>query len=78
MSPMLSPVLLAAILCGFPRTLGSSHVDALTRVPVGLLKANGEELQDQVMAQHGYVITAHSLKLFGYCPECQKLGAAGD
>ena len=30
-----------------------------------------EALQEQIMKDHGFRITSHSLRLFGYCEECQ-------
>ena len=37
-----------------------------------------EELQEQVMASHGFSITNHSLRLFGYCSECRAAGKGTD
>ena len=37
-----------------------------------------ENLQEQVMARHGFRITSHSLRLFGYCQACQAEQAQGN
>ncbi len=31
-----------------------------------------EQLQDQVVKEHRFLMLTHSLKLFGLCPECQR------
>lgn len=31
-----------------------------------------EELQEQVASKHGYILTDHTMQLFGICPDCQK------
>ncbi len=31
-----------------------------------------EELQEEVASKHGYILTDHTMQLFGICPDCQK------
>ena len=31
-----------------------------------------EALQERVAKEHGFILTDHSMQLFGVCPECQK------
>ncbi len=39
---------------------------------IEFFSADMEALQDQIAARHKFELTHHTLRMFGYCPECRK------
>jgi Fur family ferric uptake transcriptional regulator len=71
----------------FEHILGHEHHDHIICLQcariVEFQEKRIEELQRAVMKQHGFKITSHSLRLFGYCSNCRaeqesRESAAGD
>jgi Fur family ferric uptake transcriptional regulator len=64
----------------YEHVFGSDHHDHLFCLScqkiVEFQEPKIEALQDRVADRHGFVIERHTLKLFGYCAECQKNNSA--
>jgi len=61
----------------YEHILGHDHHDHIVCLKCSMIvefqEPRIEQLQQQVMERHGFVITTHSLRLFGYCSECHRL-----
>jgi len=62
----------------YERAFGHDHHDHLFCVTCGqieeFLNPEIERLQERVIAEHGFLPTSHSLKIYGYCPGCVAKG----
>ncbi|MBI3819561.1 MAG: transcriptional repressor [Planctomycetes bacterium] len=60
----------------YEHTLGHQHHDHMVCMDCGkiteFVSPEIEELQDEAARAHKFKVTAHSLKLFGYCSNCSK------
>ncbi len=63
----------------YEHILGHDHHDHIVCLACGdvieFQEPRIESLQEEVMAKHNFLITSHSLRLFGYCPRCRETNA---
>ena len=62
----------------YEHVMGHAHHDHMICINCGRLiefrDDNIEALQEQASRAHGFLVTSHSLKLFGFCKNCRPKG----